>query len=145
LKTHFIPDASPPLSATMITAFNDESLDLDCKSSEIEEQNAVLDEFASPLQPLPSVATNAPHDFIKLSSIEPSSIELLSFEPSPIDPSSIETMYTEKMSIESIYSRTYDFIEPSPVHNHFRKSIRSIINQFRISEFGCHSVGFLAI
>jgi len=38
------------------------------------------------------------------------------------------------MSIESIYLRTYNFIEPSSINNHFRTSIGSIIKQFRISE-----------
>ena len=118
-------------------AFNDERFGLDDNLSDsgllvfrpIKMWNGVFDELAPPLPPLPGIATNAVYDLT--------------------EPLSIIHQAPWPTSIESIYSRTYNFIEPSSVHTpaplpssitnkhcmDFSTSIRSIINQFRISEF----------
>ena len=90
-------------------------------------RTGVLSELAPPLPPLPGVASNAARDFMEPSLIEPPSIQLPSIDHRAI--------VHPTMSIESIYLRTYNFIEPSSINNHFRTSIGSIIKQFRISEF----------
>ncbi len=127
-----------PHTATVITAFNDTSFELDENLSDsglqvfrsIVERNDLLGVLASLLPPLPGVATNSPYDFIDRSSIELSSFQLADFEPS-----SIKTTPIEKMLVDSIISRTYHFIEPSPVHDRLRISIRSIIQQCQIFQF----------
>ncbi len=81
----------------MITAFNNESFELDKNLLDlglqvfhpIVEQNDVFGQLASSMPPLPGIATNSPYDFI-----EPSSVEPLSFQLSNFEPLFIETMPT---------------------------------------------------
>ncbi len=138
VKTHSFPASASPPHSTMITTFNDETFELDENLLDLGlqvfhplvEQNDVFGQLVLPMPPLPGVATNAPYDFIEPSSIRPSSFQLLNFEPL-----SIETMSIEELPIDSIILRMYPFVEPSPVYNHLRTSIRSIMDQFQIFEF----------
>jgi hypothetical protein len=122
----------------MITTFNDKSFELDKNLSQlgllvfhpIVEQNDVFGQLASPMPPLLGIATNFPYNLIEPSSIKPSSFQLSNFKPS-----SIETMPIGEMPIDSIILRKYPFVEPLPVCNCLRKSIRSIMEQFQIFNF----------
>jgi hypothetical protein len=116
LKKHILfrhPHSHP--TATMITIFNDETFELDKNQldlglqlqvfSPIVEWNDVFGQLASPMPPLPGVATNFPYNSTLSplqTSIKPSSFQLSNFKPS-----SIKTMPIEKMPIYSLISRKY--------------------------------------